>query len=98
MMEVRVVRKVVGKNINMEAPGQLLKHYAPYLPCYIYSEDVPNITQNSQPIFKPINDSEKNSLQLSETAFISFSKQNFEQFFKSKCKYYFETGSTIEAE
>ena len=34
---VTVVKKVAGKNVNMEAPGQLLKHYAPYLPCYIYS-------------------------------------------------------------
>ena len=30
------MKKVQDKkaNENMEAPGQLLKHYAPYLPCY----------------------------------------------------------------
>ena len=34
---VIVHQKVIGGNVNMEAPGQLLKHYAPYLPCYIFS-------------------------------------------------------------
>ena len=45
-IEVKVLRKVVGKNTNMEAPGQLLKHYSPYLPCYIFEGKVPKaITQ-----------------------------------------------------
>jgi L-threonylcarbamoyladenylate synthase len=34
--EVSVLRRVEGKQTNMEAPGQLLKHYAPYLPCYFF--------------------------------------------------------------
>ena len=36
---VVIQRKVIGKGVNMEAPGQLLKHYAPYLPCYFFSGD-----------------------------------------------------------
>lgn len=34
---VTVLRRVMNEGVNMEAPGQLLKHYAPYLPCYFYS-------------------------------------------------------------
>ena len=36
---VIIQRKVIGKGVNMEAPGQLLKHYAPYLPCYFFCGD-----------------------------------------------------------
>lgn len=40
-----VKQKVQKKedNENMEAPGQLLKHYAPYLPCYfVFPADLDN--------------------------------------------------------
>ena len=37
MLLFRQVKKM-NENENMESPGQLLKHYSPYLPCYFCSD------------------------------------------------------------
>lgn len=36
---VIIHRKIVNKQTNMESPGQALKHYAPYLPCYFLVDE-----------------------------------------------------------
>ena len=38
-ISVKAKTKHVKENENMEAPGQLLKHYSPYLPCYYLSSE-----------------------------------------------------------
>ena len=77
---VIVHRKVTGKDVNMEAPGQLLKHYAPYLPCYVFSGDKPGL------IFE--NKASNHSFRSDETAFISFDKPRYEPF-RGCFKFYF---------
>lgn len=61
---VIIHRKIVNKQTNMESPGQALKHYAPYLPCYFL------VDEKKGEYFE-----DRNSLQrfkVSEAAFISF--------------------------
>ena len=69
MVEVKIMKKVQDKkaNENMEAPGQLLKHYAPYLPCYFTTntkfDECEYITHLE----------EGHKINLKDTAMISFS-------------------------
>ena len=74
----------------MEAPGQLLKHYAPYLPCYFTTntkfDECEYITHLD----------EGHQINLKETAMISFSQQ-FSHLSK-KLKYYFEARSQNKEE
>jgi len=62
-------RKVIGHNVNMEAPGQSLKHYAPEQPCFFYSGSKPTPSLR----VKGIN----STIKAEETAFISFDKNMF---------------------
>jgi hypothetical protein len=72
----------------MQAPGQLLKHYAPYLPCYyLLNQSVSEEYENP---------SNQHRFALRNAAFISFDSK-FDEFEKS-CKYYFKVGSNIPEE
>lgn len=71
----------------MEAPGQALKHYAPYLPCYYFSG------AKTGDSFYSI--SSKTTQNMNEAAFISFNKDKFSTF-REHCKYYFEVGYNTE--
>lgn len=84
---VVIHRKVVSKTVNMEAPGQALKHYAPYLPCYYFSG------AKTGDSFYSI--SSKTTQNMNEAAFISFNKDKFSTF-REHCKYYFEVGYNTE--
>ena len=77
---------------NMEAPGQLLKHYAPYLPCYFTEPmDVRKSERNE------VNDNEfsQQVIPFSESAMISFSEELKEV--KKKFKYYLDVDDVRES-
>ena len=69
----------------MEAPGQLLKHYAPYLPCYFFCGSQISETLRTKESGKEI--------KMSGSAFISFSKKIYSEYEKH-FKYYFEVGTS----
>lgn len=67
----------------MEAPGQLLKHYSPNLPCYYVKE-----------ISEKVISLQDENIPLSSIAMISFSEK-FSQY-SEKFKYFFEVEATKE--
>lgn len=78
--EVIVHRKVENKHNNMEAPGQLLKHYAPYLPCYYLSQSPSTVALRSQ--------DGSHSFSLLDCAVISFDSALYGAL-QPQCRHYF---------
>ena len=86
---VIIQRKVIGKGVNMQAPGQLLKHYAPYLPCYFFSGNKIGKQFTTK--------SEQKHINSEDVAFISFNKQLYSPY-KDSVKHYFEAGTSVSVE
>lgn len=70
----------------MEAPGQLLKHYAPYLPCY--TVELEDLVKSEKSEIEQTEESQR--ISFCKATLISFS-EDFKKF-SPKFKYFLEIG------